>query len=160
PRRSSPSRCNRSQIALIATPEHPGALRSASPGASPEGVAGTRRAAPTPKAHAGDGGIGAGLHRGVSRASATLGPMDHVEEPEAVLLVVEEVVADDAKGRRDRDHQAILPVPDLADAEAVDGLRTAMGFPGAPDDPAASRYHRVCIVAFPASPVRSWVAAF
>jgi hypothetical protein len=79
---------------------------------------------------------------------------------DVVLLIVEEAVEDDARERRDRRHQAFVPVPDVPTADAVAGLRTALGF-GVDDlDRETSRYHRVCIVAFPASPVRGWVAGF
>jgi hypothetical protein len=79
---------------------------------------------------------------------------------DVVLLIVEEAVEDDTWERRDRRYQAFIPVPDVPTAGDVAGLRTAMGW-GADDlDSETSRYHHVCIVAFPASPVRTWVAAF
>ena len=81
-------------------------------------------------------------------------------ERDVILLVVEEAVEDDARSRRDRDHEAFMPVPDVPDADIVDSLRTAMGWPGELDDLQVARYHRVCIVAFPSSPVRTWVTAF
>lgn len=86
--------------------------------------------------------------------------MEIVEERKAVLLVVEEAVEDDARSRRHREYEALIPVPDAPDADIVSSLRTAMGWPGGRDDPKTARYHRVCIVAFPSSPVRTWVAAF
>jgi len=86
--------------------------------------------------------------------------VERLGQQDVLWLVVEEAVEDHAFSRRDRDHHALIPVPDVADADILDGLRKAMSWPGAVDDPERSRYHRVCIVAFPSSPVRTWVTAF
>lgn len=83
-----------------------------------------------------------------------------MEEREVVLLVVDEGVEDDVRSRRDREHEALMPVPDVPDADIVASLRRAMGWPAELDDPTMARYHRVCIVAFLSSPVRTWVTAF
>lgn len=79
---------------------------------------------------------------------------------DVVLLIVEEAVEADTWERRDRRYQAFIPVPDVPTADEVAGLRTAMGWGADELDSEMSRYHRVCIVAFAASPVRIWVAAF
>ena len=88
------------------------------------------------------------------------GRVDSVEEREVVLLVVEEAVEDDARSRRDRGQQALMPVSDLPDADTVDRLRKVLSWPGRLDVPEIARYHRVCIVAFPSSAARTWVTAF
>lgn len=86
--------------------------------------------------------------------------MEGIGEEDFVLLVVEEAVEDDAYSRRDRHRHALVPVLDVPDAETVDRLRKGMAWPGEVDDPDAARYPRVCVVAFPPSPVRAWVTAF
>jgi hypothetical protein len=87
-------------------------------------------------------------------------PSPGIGEEDVVLLVVEEAVEEDAFSRRDRNRHALVPVPDLPDAETVDRFQTGMAWPGGVGGPDAARYHRVCVVAFPSSPVRAWVTAF
>src|SRR5581483_3597374 len=88
------------------------------------------------------------------------GLVERIGEQNVLLLAVEEAVEDDAFSRRDRDHHALIGVPDTPAAETVDSLRAAMSWPGELDEPEVARYKRVCIVAFPSSPVRTWVTAF
>lgn len=87
--------------------------------------------------------------------------MEIARDRGVVLLIVEEAVEEHARRQRDRDSQAFLPVPDVPAAEEVNTLWAAMGCgPGEGIDRDSSRYHQVCIVAFPTSPVRTWVGGF
>ena len=76
-----------------------------------------------------------------------------------VLLVVEETRWSEAKRRRDRDFEALVPEEYVLDPEWEPYLWTAMGCePGAFSFEKA-RYHRVCLVAPPGSRLREQGAA-
>ena len=59
-----------------------------------------------------------------------LTPLDELPPVESVLLIVDDVGRDDAKRRRDRRSQAILPVADIPSEEDLDALRVTMGWDG------------------------------
>jgi hypothetical protein len=88
--------------------------------------------------------------------------VDADPQRKVVLLIVDQVVEDDAWERRrvHRDWQALIPVPAIPTVGDLQALRTAIGFGADQLDWETARYQRVCIVAFPSSPTRHWVTAF
>ena len=96
-----------------------------------------------------------------TRAGAKLlTPLDQLPPVHPILLIVDEPGGRDAKRRRDRRSQGVLPVHDVPANDDEEALRVAMGWDDEGFDLVRSRYHRVCIVADEASPIREWVTAF
>ncbi len=89
-----------------------------------------------------------------------LTPIDELPPVDPVLLIVEHADAMDAKRRRDRRSEAILPMDDRPTADDEASLWVAMGCDPGAFELERSRYHRVCVVAAETSPLRDWALVF